>query len=178
MPGLSCRPSRAIVMLCAVSLAHLSGVETPATLWAQQRVCEPAERVLSHDLSLVTAMEVDSIRDPRSRTVRFGCRVMAAGAMTSWDVAREELFSGLERNGWIADPGYVADGPNGSTRAYWFEMTKCIVAFYYRFSYKTTLEERVNAQVEPASGEERYNVQMECVTGRADERPAGDTDFA
>jgi len=144
------------------SLLGCAGAQSGAGAQEVAR-CEPAQRLLTEQLGMVTETEPETVDDWRTGRLVPGCRVTAAGS-TSFAMRdqAEGVFYGIIAAGWerTTDP---RDAPNESSLRFRMGDTDCLFSFYSGIVIGTESERRtIHALVIPP-GESRYNVLVQCI---------------
>ena len=114
---------------------------------------------------MVAESSPDTVRDWRTNQIRPGCRVIAAGSTlrTRASDKGEALYARLLAVGWKRIPS-----PRGATNEqalrFRLDQTDCFFSVYSGMMVGTQAEMRVSIVFRVRTGEDRYNVLVQCIS--------------
>jgi len=154
------RPAGAFSLLLA-TLVVSSSASSDAGAQEVNR-CETVHRLLTEDMGMVAESSPDTVRDRRTNQIRLGCRITAAGSTTTSDKG-EALYARLLTVGWKRIPA-SRGATNGPALRFRLDETDCFFSVYSGMMVGTQAEMRVTVAFKVRTGEERYNLLVQCVS--------------
>ena len=155
------RARRTVRFLAAAAVAAWG---SPSPLAGQDlERCDPANRFMTGELSLVTRIDPDTLNDWRTHRTLPACRITAAGARrASLRIAARIFYDRLRDAGWTHTPD-PRDAPNESSLRMRYGDTDCLFNVYQGILIGTDAEIEVSNAVETQPGEALYHVLVQCV---------------
>lgn len=119
-------------------------------------VCDTVGRLLHASMGVQPEATLGRFTGSVRGTARYGCRFAATDTLPP-DMPRplDRVWQSLAQRGWVMEPAYSADGPEGRLAAMRHESLLCVLQHYWEVGSD---DERAEQWVAPA----RYDALVEC----------------